>query len=74
MNETLLKSKLKLLNKTKKDILSDKKSAQWKLAIASDLKAKMGMKNPEICKLLNMGHPATMSKLVSNYNQTIKSS
>lgn len=68
----LLKSGLKLLNKTKNDIAADKKSAQWKLALASHLKTNTGLKNPQLCEFLNMGHPSTMSNLVLRYNQTTK--
>ena len=70
--EKLLKACLKCLCKTQKDIEEDKKSVRWKLAIASHLKASTGIKNPQLCAYLNLGHPATMSKLVGIYNHTVK--
>ena len=44
-----------------------------KLAIASHLKSRTGIKNPQLCEFLNLGHPATMSNLVGTYNRTEKS-
>lgn len=70
---SLLKACLGKLNKDSDNIGSDKKSAQWKLAIASFLKSRTGIKNPQLCELLNLGHPATMSNLVSRYNRQVKS-
>ncbi len=70
--EKLIKLCLKQLHKNQKDIEEAKKSAQWKIAIASHMKANTGMKNPQLCTYLNLGHPATMSKLVGIYNQTEK--
>jgi putative transposase len=63
---------LNQLSKTAKDVRTDPKSAPWKLAIASYLKSTTGLKNPELCALLNLGHPATMSNHVTIYNQTRK--
>lgn len=71
--EKLLKSCLKQLGKNRKDITTEKKSARWKLAIASHLKSRTGIKNPQLCECLNLGHPATMSNLVGTYNRTEKS-
>ena len=71
--EKLLKSCLKRLGKNRKDIATEKKSARWKLAIASYLKSETGIKNPQLCRYLNLGHPATMSNLVGTYNRTEKS-
>ena len=51
----------------RKDITVEKKSAPWKLAIASHLKSRSGIKNPQLCGYLNLGHPATMSNLVGTY-------
>jgi REP element-mobilizing transposase RayT len=70
--EKLLKACLKRLGKNQKDIEGDNKSAQWKLAIASLVKTSTGIKNPQLCAYLNLGHPATMSKLVGIYNHTEK--
>jgi putative transposase len=67
-----LKVCLKQLSKTAKDVRADPKSAPWKLAIASYLKSSTGLKNPQLCAMLNLGHPATMSNHVSIYNQTRK--
>lgn len=70
---TLLEACLEKLNKTSKQIGSEMKSARWKLAIASYLKRRTGVKNPQLCELLNLGHPATMSNRVSRYNRLEKS-
>jgi putative transposase len=70
--EKLLKACLRQLGKKQTDIEEDKKSAPWKLAIASHLKASTGIKNPHLCAHLNLGHPATMSKLVGIYNNSKK--
>lgn len=70
--DALLLSSLKTLNKHPRDIEADKKSASWKLAIASFLKSQTGIKNLQLCQLLNMGHPSTMSNLVSGYNRMKK--
>jgi len=71
--EKLLKSCLKQLGKSRKEITKEKKSAPWKLAIASHLKSGTGVKNPHLCEYLDLGHPATMSNLVGTYNRTKKS-
>ncbi len=71
--EKLTKACLKQLGKSHKDIEEDKKSARWKLAIASHLKASTGIKNPQLYAYLILGHPATMSNLVGTYNLTQKS-
>ena len=42
--EKLLKLYLKQLSKNRKDITTEKKSARWKLAIASDLKSRTGLR------------------------------
>ena len=70
--EQLFDACLKRLRKNQRDIEEDKKSAQWKIAIASHLKASTGIKNPQLCAYLNLGHPATMSKLVGIYNRSEK--
>lgn len=68
----LLSSGLVVLGKTNSDIMDDKKSEAWKLALASFLKEHTGLKNPELTRELNMGHPAALSGNVSRYRVTQK--
>ncbi len=55
--EELLSSSLRHLGKGQHDIETDKKSVQWKIAIASHPKASTGIRNPHLCSSLNMGIP-----------------
>jgi len=58
---------LTALNKTNSDIKAEKKSAEWKLAIASILKTRTTAPNLWISKRLDMGAASTMSSNLSNY-------
>jgi len=64
-----LKSGLKALKKSDLDVEKDRKSVQWKLALASWIKERSPIKNRDLSKQLNMGHPATMSNHISAYRK-----
>lgn len=55
------------------DVAKDRKSAGWKLEIASNLKATTGVSNPWMAKRLNLGHPCSASKNVSVFRKRQKS-
>ena len=65
----LLKSGLKALKKSNLDVEKDRKSVQWKLALASWIKERSPVQNRDISEHLNMGHPATMSNNISAYRK-----
>lgn len=56
---------LKALGKNKEDTKKDRKSADWKVAIATHLKTKHLCKNPWLSKHLKMGAPAGVSRYCS---------
>ena len=65
-----LKSGLKVLKKSGLEVEKDRKSAQWKLALASWIKERSPIKNKDLSEQLNMGHPSTMSNHISAYRKT----
>ena len=68
--DRLMNQGLAVLNKTAKDIRSEKKSAPWKVALAAWIKERTPAKNRQISEALNMGHPATMSNHLTAYRRS----
>ena len=58
-----------ILDKNHRAILSDKKSAQWKVWVADVLKRHTAAPNVWIAAKLNMGAPQFVSMLTSRFNQ-----
>ena len=65
----LLISGLKALGKQDHDLERSKKSARWKLALASWIKEQTSVKNKDLSEQLAMGHPATMSNHITAYRK-----
>ncbi|HEU5079196.1 MAG TPA: transposase [Opitutaceae bacterium] len=63
--EVLLERALVQLGRNTHDVAVDKKSADWKVAIAAHLKAHTTAKNPWLAHQLNMGDPDGVSRYVS---------
>lgn len=68
--QQLIKTGLMALGKNKDDVASSKKSAQWKLAMASWIKERTPIKNKDLSDQLSMGHPATMRNHITAYRKT----
>lgn len=67
--ENQLEKMLSILDKNHRAILSDKKSAQWKVWVADVLKRHTAAPNVWIAAKLNMGAPQSVSMLTSRFNQ-----
>jgi REP element-mobilizing transposase RayT len=67
--EHQLERMLSILDKNDRAILSDRKSAQWKVWIADVLKRHTAAPNVWIAAKLNMGAPQFVSMLTSRFNQ-----
>jgi putative transposase len=67
--EHQLERMLSVLQKDTRDILSDKKSAQWKVWIANVLKRNTAATNVWIADKLNMGAPQSVSMQTSRFRQ-----
>ncbi len=70
--ETTLEECLRSLKKTKSDIEKDRKSAEWKLAIALTLKEHTSARNGWIAARLNMGEYNSVSHNVSIFRREQK--
>ncbi len=68
--QQLIKTGSMTLSKNKDDVANSKKSAQWKLAMASWIKERTPIKNKDLSDQLAMGHPATMSNHITAYRKT----
>lgn len=55
------------------DVINDRKSADWKLEIAAQLKTKTSVSNPWLAKRLGLGHPSAASKNISEFRKRQKS-
>lgn len=55
------------------DVINDRKSADWKLEIATRLKAKTSVSNPWLARRLDLGHPSSASKNISEFRKRQKS-
>ena len=62
--EAALHALLKCLRKGSADISGDAKGANWKVAIAAEMKRRTTASNPWLSKRLNMGSPFRLSRLV----------
>jgi hypothetical protein len=56
------------LGKVEKDLVADRKGANWKVEIAKELRATTTAGNPWIAKQLNMGHPSRITNLIREFN------
>ena len=65
--EQVLKQMLKQLDKSSKDILTDKKGADWKVMIAHVMKRNMGVSNTWLSDNLNMGAIAGVSRNITKF-------
>ena len=63
--EDLLVAWLKKHRKSEEDLLCDKKSADWKVALARELRRKTSASNPWIAQRLTMGDPSNVSRHVN---------
>jgi putative transposase len=70
--ENLLERMLSTLQKNDSAILSEKKSAQWKVWVADVLKRHTAATNVWIASKLNMGAPQSVSILTSRFKQQQK--
>jgi hypothetical protein len=67
--EELIQKALQALGKTSADVTEDRKSAPWKVAIATHVKTITSATNPWLGKRLRMGAPAGVSRYVSELKQ-----
>jgi REP element-mobilizing transposase RayT len=67
--ENRLENMLSVLQKDDSAILSEKKSAQWKVWIAFMLKTRTSVTNTWIAEKLNMGAPQSVSMLTSRFGR-----
>ena len=65
----LLKKGLKKLGKGKKEVRSDAKGANWKLALASKLKRETSVSNAWLAEQLHMGAPNAVSAACGRYRK-----
>ena len=71
--DSLMNQGLSALKKTATDVRDDKKSAHWKVALATWIKERTPTKNRQVGEALNMGHPATMSNHLTAYRRDQRS-
>lgn len=72
MWETTLEQAVQALGKNKDDIARDKKSAFWKVSIASELKRNTSAPSTWIAQRLNMGAPQLVGVYVNRLQQELK--
>ncbi|MEM9159884.1 MAG: hypothetical protein AAGB46_12630, partial [Verrucomicrobiota bacterium] len=65
--ETLMEKCLERIDRTQDDVERDRKSADWKVAVAAYMKRKTGVSNPWLGRYLNMGAPAAVSRYVGSF-------
>lgn len=63
--EKRIRSWMRKHRKTQKHITRDKKSADWKIALARELRTQTSATNPWIAQRLNMGDPSNVSRHVN---------
>lgn len=63
--EKELERLLKVAKKRQRDLEAEKKSAEWKVSIAREMKRTTTATNPWLAKALAMGHPSRVCNLVS---------
>ena len=63
--EELVEGWLRNHGKTQIDIDEDKKSANWKILLARELRKQTSATNPWIAQRLNMGHPSNVSRQIN---------
>ena len=61
-----------ILGKKQAQVAADRKAADWKVAIATHLKATMLCKNPWLGERLNMGSPAGISRYCSELEKGLR--
>ncbi len=66
----MLEQGLSILDKTTEDSRKDKKSAEWKIALACYLKDHSSVSNDWLGKVLNMGIATNVSRYVSDFRKT----
>jgi len=71
---SLLGTALGVLQKTPEDLITSRKSAPWKLAIASWLKARSQAGNPWLAQHVRLGAPTSASRNISRYRASLQSS
>ncbi len=64
-----LKTGLKRLGKVESDCRSDRKNAEWKLALGAWLKGRTWVRNLWLSQRMNLGHPHNASKQMVLYKQ-----
>ncbi|MDQ8209440.1 transposase [Coraliomargarita sp. SDUM461003] len=67
--ESLVKKNLKHLGKTPKDLISDKKGALWKVALARYLREQHLVPNGWLSENLSMGTPNSLSSQISRHRK-----
>lgn len=65
-----LSKALSVLNQNASSILNDRKSAEWKVTLATLLKQKTSATNVWITQQLNMGTPDAVSRYVSEFKKS----
>ena len=70
--EMLLEECLRILKKTKEEINAERKSAEWKLAIALLIKERTSARNGWIASRLNMGGSNSLSHNVGVFRREQK--
>ncbi|MEZ5278822.1 MAG: transposase [Opitutaceae bacterium] len=68
--EVLLKDQMKALGKTEDDVRDEKKSAEWKAALAWSMKKRTSVGNRWLGEQLNMGPPAMVSRLAGSFGRS----
>ncbi|WP_309387645.1 transposase [Cerasicoccus frondis] len=56
---------LEALGKSQRNIAEDRKSAEWKIGLARDLRSRFAISNRWLGEQLNMGHPCAVSRLLA---------
>jgi len=64
--EALVVNELKGKGKMEEDLIRSPKGADWKIAIARQLRKQTTANNPWIAERLKMGHPSRVSNLLAN--------
>jgi len=67
-----LQQGLQILGKNAADLLSDRKSAPWKIALAVWLKGQSLATNRWLCQTLNLGIPSALSRNAANYRSRLQ--
>jgi hypothetical protein len=68
----LLGTALRALHKATEDLITSGKSAPWKLAIASWLKARSQAGNPWLAQHLRLGVPTGTSRNIARYRGSLQ--